>query len=274
MYLFKLVQSALVFIGFINHNNPNIHNDNIHNTLSLAASSYCPPSEILSWSCKTCSNDVRNINLIDDDTRIIMGYDKTMDSYFISIRGSSDINNWISNLETRIIHPYYDKDIGVHNGLYYEYLRYKDKMISFVTKLNHSVNLIITGHSSGGALASFLAYDLVTQGIFLYSNIHLYTFGSPRIGNKAFMKSFISFDIPHNRITYKNDIVPHLPQEFFGFIHLPHEIWFSSTNVSKFCHDLDGKEDDSCSNSCSPFSCTSVDDHLNYLDSAIGSNAC
>lgn len=274
MYLFKLFQSALYFIGFIHDNNPNIQDDNIHYTLSLAASSYCPPSEILSWSCKTCTSDVQNISLIDQDTRIIMGYDKTMNLHFISIRGSSDVNNWISNLETRIIHPYYDKDIGVHNGLYHEYMRYKDKMISFVSHLNDSDSLVVTGHSSGGAVASFLVYDLVTEDAFQYNNIHLYTFGSPRVGNKAFMKSFISFDIHHNRITYKNDMVPHLPQEILGFIHLPHEIWFTSANVSKLCLDLDGKEDDSCSNSCSPFTCTSVDDHLNYLDYPIGSNAC
>lgn len=97
---------------------------------------------------------------------------------------------------------------------------------------------------------------------------------SPRIGNKAFMKSFVSFDIPHNRITYKNDIVPHLPEEILGFIHLPHEIWFTSANVSKLCNDMNGIEDNSCSNSCSPFSCTSIDDHLNYLGSPIGIDAC
>ena len=71
MFFFKFFQPVLYFIGFIKQNNPNnIHH--IHNTLSLAASSYCPPNEILSWSCKTCSNNAFNISLIDDDTRIIM----------------------------------------------------------------------------------------------------------------------------------------------------------------------------------------------------------
>jgi predicted lipase len=203
-----------------------------------------------------------------------MAYDASLKSHFISIRGSSDINNWISNLETRIIYPYYDTNIGVHNGLYYEYQNYKEQLISYVKNLNENDNLIITGHSSGGALASFLAYDLVTDGIFLYTNIHLYTFGSPRIGNKEFIKSFVSFDISHNRITYKKDIVPHLPEELLGFIHLPHEMWFTSSSKYKQCNDHNGKEDDTCSNSCSPFSCTSVNDHLNYLDTAIGSDAC
>jgi predicted lipase len=212
--------------------------------------------------------------VIDENTRIIMAHDASLKSHFISIRGSSDINNWISNIETRIIYPYVDNNIGVHNGLYYEYLLYKERLISYVHHLNVNDSLIITGHSSGSALASFLAYDIVAERLFRYSNIHLYTFGSPRIGNKDFVKSFTSFDIKHYRITYKKDIVPHLPQELLGFVHIPHEIWFSTSSKYKLCHDIDNKEDDSCSNSCSPFYCTSVNDHLNYLGFAIGSDAC
>jgi hypothetical protein len=230
--------------------------------------------ELEQWNCKTCSQNVSDINIIDDDTRIIMAYDASLKSHFISIRGSYDINNWISNIETRIIYPYFDKNIGVHNGLYYEYLLYKERLFSYVQGLSESDSLIITGHSSGSGVGSFLAYDLVLEDVFLYSNINLYTFGSPRIGNKEFVKSFISFDIPYNRITYKKDIVPHLPQELLGFVHIPHELWFTSSYNYKQCNDMGGNEDDSCSNSCSPFSCTSVSDHLNYLDSSIGSDAC
>ena len=239
--------------------------------MSLAASAYCSVSELEQWNCKTCSQNVSDITVIDDDTHIIMAYDASLKSHFISIRGSSDINNWISNIQTRIIYPYFDKNIGVHNGLYHEYLLYRKRLLTYIQGLDVNVSLIITGHSSGGATASLLAYDLVSLS---YTNIQLYTFGSPRIGNKEFVNSFMSFDIQSNRITYKKDIVPHLPEELFGFVHIPHELWFTSSSKYKLCNDEDGKEDDSCSNSCSPFSCTSVSDHLNYLDSTIGSAAC
>jgi len=273
MQFFSLVSSILYTIGFIkDSDNTNINT--ITQVMSLAASAYCSKTELEQWNCKTCSQNVSDINVIDDDTRIIMAYDASLKSHFISIRGSSDINNWISNLETRIIYPYFDKNIGVHNGLYYEYLLYKERLISYVQGLDENDSLIITGHSSGSGVGSFLAYDLVAEGLFLYSNINLYTFGSPRIGNKAFVKSFISFDIPHNRVTYKKDIVPHLPQELLGFVHIPHELWFTSSSEYKQCYDMGDYEDDSCSNSCSPFSCTSVSDHLNYLDYTIGSDAC
>ena len=43
-------------------------------------------------------------------------------------------------------------------------------------------SLLITGHSLGGALATFAAVDIMEQ-IELYSPISIYTFGSPRTGN-------------------------------------------------------------------------------------------
>ena len=114
---------------------------------------------------------------------------------------------------------------------------------------------------------------MVIEGRILPNNVNLYTYGSPRIGNKPFMKSFVSFDIPHSRVTYKHDIVPHLPEEIIGYLHLPHEIWYYKDSEYKICYD-DNEEDDTCSNSCSPFKCSSIDDHLNYLGTPIGSGAC
>jgi len=272
MKFISFLYSVLYTIGFITATQ--VTTQVTTQVMSLAASAYCSVSQLEQWNCKTCSQNVSDITVIDDDTRIIMAYDASLKSHFISIRGSSDINNWISNVETRIIYPYFDKNIGVHNGLYHEYLLYRERLLTYIQNLDENVSLIITGHSSGGATASLLAYDLGTEGHFLYNNIQLYTFGSPRIGNKEFVNSFMSFDIQSNRITYKKDIVPHLPEELFGFVHIPHELWFTSSSKYKLCNDEDGKEDDSCSDSCSPFSCTSVSDHLNYLDSTIGSAAC
>ena len=119
MKFISFVYSILHTIGFIKDHD-NLVINTITQVMSLAASAYCSRHELELWNCKTCSQNVSDINVIDDDTRIIMAYDASLKSHFISIRGSSDINNWISNLETRIIYPYVDKNIGVHNGLYHE----------------------------------------------------------------------------------------------------------------------------------------------------------
>lgn len=273
MRFFSFIYSVLHISTFISgFDIPSVNT--IIQVQTLAASAYCDKYELYQWNCKTCTQNVSEITVIDDNTRIIMAFDASLQSHFISFRGTSDINNWISDIETRIIYPYFDKRIGVHRGLYYEYLLYKERLVSYVHGLTVNDLLIITGHSAGSALASLFAYDLVTEGLFLYNNITLFTFGSPRFGNKEFVKSFVSFDIKYYRITYKKDIVPHLPQEFFGFLHIPNELWFTSSSIYKLCNDSEIKEDDSCSNSCSPFSCNSVNDHLNYLGSVIGGDAC
>jgi len=45
-------------------------------------------------------------------------------------------------------------------------------------------SLLITGHSLGGALATFASVDIMEQ-IEFYNPISMYTFGSPRTGNQA-----------------------------------------------------------------------------------------
>lgn len=42
----------------------------------------------------------------------------------------------------------------------------------------------MTGHSLGGALATFCALDLEE----IYGSLNLYAFGCPRVGNDAFAK--------------------------------------------------------------------------------------
>ena len=50
------------------------------------------------------------------------------------------------------------------------------------------------------------------------------------------------------------------------------EIWFNEENTHyDECNDS-GEEDPTCSNSCSPIHCTSVSDHLHYMNITMGSD--
>ena len=72
-----------------------------------------------------------------------------------------------------------------------------------------------TGHSLGGALATLAAsrWNTVTT--------HLYTYGSPRVGGKKFIQSFLT----RNRYRFRNnnDIVTRVPFEIFGYKHVSGE---------------------------------------------------
>jgi predicted lipase len=100
-------------------------------------------------------------------------------------------------------------------------------------------SLLITGHSLGGALATFAGVDIMEQ-IYIDNSISMYTFGSPRTGNQAW--SDYVFELfgadGYQRVTHYNDVVPHLPQIPFGFNHAGNEVWYKNpdTNLSyKVC---------------------------------------
>jgi len=75
------------------------------------------------------------------------------------------------------------------------------------------------------------------------------------------------------RVTHYHDMVPHVPEELLGYHHVSTEVWYNEPSTTYKVCDGSG-EDDSCSNSCAPVSCTSIDDHLDYLNTPLGGSAC
>lgn len=54
------------------------------------------------------------------------------------------------------------------------------------------MQVLVTGHSLGGALSKLAAYDIAkaTQSLPLKVHVTNYTFGAPRVGNHAFASDF------------------------------------------------------------------------------------
>jgi hypothetical protein len=123
----------------------------------------------------------------------------------------------------------------------------------------------VTGHSLGGALATHAAAHLIANGIQVDT---FYTFGSPRVGDSRFTQWFDTTlkTNSKNRITHGRDPVPHLPFEDWGFIHVPHEIFYAGSVKAGYvtCNDSAGKEDINCSDKYKTD--TAVTDHITYYD--------
>tara|TARA_Y100001970_G_scaffold203607_1_gene247832 strand:+ start:3273 stop:4082 length:810 start_codon:yes stop_codon:yes gene_type:complete len=242
--------------------------------VDLAEASYCI-STIDNWNCTTCDNNIFLTNVIEKKgVRALQGYDSITDCLFISYRGSSNIENWIDNIRIKKISPYNDSNIKVAKGFYNEHNVIKSDLIdnlSILTDKYKTKNIFLTGHSSGAALATLMGFDILS----MYTNynlLYLITFGSPRIGNKDFSYFFNDYNITSYRVTHNNDMVPHLPEEMFGYLHISNEIWYNEENSEyKICNDK-YNEDSTCSNSCSPLHCTSTSDHLNYLNISMGND--
>ncbi|KAH7165728.1 lipase [Dactylonectria macrodidyma] len=160
----------------------------------------------------------------------IAGYvstDATRKEIVISIRGSSNIRNWITNLD-------FGQDscssltsgCGVHSGFQNAWDEIAAAAKAAVVKArtaNPSYTVVSTGHSLGGAVATLAAAYLRKAGI----PMDLYTFGSPRVGDGDFANFVTSQAGAEYRVTHEADPVPRLPPIIFGYRHTSPEYWLT-----------------------------------------------
>lgn len=135
--------------------------------------------------------------LVNDDHKTI----------YIIFRGSDEIQDWISNLVLTNI--YLKDNVIIHKGFYL--LLQKDRIIHKIIesieilKNEYNYDIIISGHSLGGALSQILAYELLLTNY----KIEIIIFGMINIGNIQFQKKLLKkYNII--MINFINDIVYHL----------------------------------------------------------------
>lgn len=157
------------------------------------------------------------------DLNHVQGYFMDIeDTLYVSFCGSNEWSDWLYNIwagksET----PYRDivthDMVKVHSGFYHSYLPTRD-LIHDKIKKTANPKIIVNGYSLGGAMATLCALDV--QYNFPDKDVGCITFGSPRVGNKAFADSF-NRRVPNTiRCVHANDIVPSVPFERWGFHHI------------------------------------------------------
>jgi hypothetical protein len=270
-----LISSFLTFVfGYVD-------TELLETSVVLSQNSYCYNEEIITYD-RFISNIQLEFTYETKGSRVIGGYIEEYDSIFISYRGSENIHNWLNNVEFSLINPYdFNQSIKVEKGFYTEYdytNEYVMEKIESLSNLYDTKSILITGHSAGAAMATLLTFDFILDNPNRFT-LSLITFGSPRLGNINFVDYFNEFSYKfllfYYRVTHYYDIVPHLPQQFLGYLHIPNEIWYDEYNrYITLCSDFNNKEDKSCSNSCGPIHCTSIDDHLYYINLTMGTSNC
>ena len=93
----------------------------------------------------------------------------------------------------------------VHFGFAQAIDKVYDNIVHWINeqKLDGERNITCTGHSLGAALATIMASRLDAN--------ELYTFGSPRVGDRRFVKEMNTDKIKHYRFVNNNDIVTRVP---------------------------------------------------------------
>jgi len=247
----------------------NLNEANKH--LWLSAAAYCGAEGVKTHTFKGVTTGFVVTYTFDDhlDTQGYVGYLPSDSAIYVVFRGSSSIQNWITNLKvTKTEYEGYccGKACEVHKGFYNAEQSVIDGILSQVKSLKTkypSYSVKLTGHSLGAALSTLTAMDLKANGIAVAT---LYNFGEPRVGDTNFATCAASY-IPTVRVTHLKDTVPHIPYQSWGYNHICREAYESSTTSTnptvKDCS-TSNCDDPACAEQWE-FRETNIDDHLTYL---------
>ena len=251
-------------------------------SLFYSRTSNCPGTLVSNWTCgSSCDyfngsmTDVSVYSNVSADTRAFVAFNAAANRVVLTIRGTRNIKNWIQDFDYFLIdYPHCD-GCKVHRGFYSDFhgLNANGMMSGFLALIAKYPNasILVNGHSLGAGMATLAAAETL-RGITLGNRVfELYTFGSPRVGNPAFV-NYTGHMLPkerQHRLTHDMDPIPHLPPISFGFLHIPQEVFFKGNTSEgfKLCHGNFTAEDPHCADSQLPID---VYDHIWYLGRCMG----
>lgn len=183
---------------------------------------------------------------------------RTSTECVVSFRGTDNLAGWISDLESGrsvrlseygIPCEWEGRHCRVGYGFINNYADMRDYILGNLTDLGcQGRKVSVAGHSLGAAHAMVALYDLRSQG---YSVSDSYTFGSPRVGDSAFVNALnasLAGEARVFRVTHSKDPVPHLPFEIMGFKHLSREVYYDADTTDGFIICDGSGEDRICAN--------------------------
>ena len=203
---------------FLNH-------ESILNLADLAKDSYLPPSE----------RSPRYIYATDEDTDAQAYFSVEnlricgvlTECIVLAFRGTESAKDVMIDVSaTRV--PLNGKDTSflesflpgrgeplVHWGFYHQYRSILPEIKAFLRENAGITDVVCTGHSLGGALATIAAVDLKNRKVGNDKEFSCITFGSPRVGNKMFAERFCDSTQGRSlRFVNNDDPIPLLPSSW------------------------------------------------------------
>ncbi|KAI9805340.1 MAG: hypothetical protein M1833_005793 [Piccolia ochrophora] len=228
----RVTKSQLDTFALYAHYAAAAYDDNNNDKATLGDKVACPKGH----SCPLVeAHDTATLSEFSDlgDISDVTGFvavDKTQGVIVVAFRGTKSVLDFV--VDARFV----QKDISwctecaAHSGFWNAWVVASPTVFRAVTdarKANPGFDLIVTGHSLGGAMATFAAQNLRQIGI----DTTLYTYGAPRIGNRALAAYISGWTGQNFRITHGQDIVAKLPPGFLGEEHQHHiypEFWINT----------------------------------------------
>lgn len=197
----------------------------IRNSVSLALAcdlAYRPEAEVKAQATAWGFPKVAFLEdkLVEVDTQaFVMGNDQAI---VVAFRGTENSTDWRTDLNFPKVKAMFGH---VHKGFRSALEAVIPDVLAAVDQMrDNNQELWITGHSLGGALATLTTAFYRHQK---YDVSGLYTFGSPRVGDKKFDEFFEpNFGRFSFRVVNGNDIVTRVPPRSFGFNHVGTCVFF------------------------------------------------
>lgn len=142
------------------------------------------------------------------------------DTFVVAFRGSEEtrIEDWITDLKfIQQVYPYDEsnnKKVKVHFGFIWAYKSVREAVLRGA-KDTAAQKIATTGHSLGAGLATLAALDIQYN---TGKEVACYTYGSPKVGNRAFADSYNRRVPKTYRIVNRFDVVPLIPP--IGYVHV------------------------------------------------------
>ena len=192
----------------------------------FASYGYCEDIDVPLLCCKNYFDFFTNKWTIVSETSIetfhvynfILWRSDEYKKYIIAFPGTNDVLELLNEaVQMKLVN--YDGDSNIKLVKYFKELAFELREIIFTKEVLDDINahpgyqIIATGHSLGGSVASVILYDGVTKG-YIDAELNepvLITFGQPRTGNEDFVVDFNRKIKKVFRIVRDGDIVVSLP---------------------------------------------------------------
>jgi predicted lipase len=149
------------------------------------------------------------------DTQLAVFFDEESRTVDVSFRGTKQVQDFLTDLRFHKVRVPFANACKSHRGFLNGYMSVRDELMDTIRELDPE-RVRTEGHSLGGALATVFALDWSLKQ---RTPLTCVTFGSPRVGNRAFVNAF-NESVRSVRVVNGADPVPFTPLWSMGFKHV------------------------------------------------------